>query len=356
MHGKRIEKVILMINDTFLRACQKKEVDYTPIWLMRQAGRYIPEYRKIRKTRSVMEICKDPDLSSDVSAMPIKMFGLDAAIIFEDLMVPLEPTDIKFSLVDKVGPVIENTITTMSDIDNITEYNVDEVGFVADTIKLLKNKVEVPVIGFAGGPFTIACYMIDGIHNKKFEKTLRMIENEPEIFNRLMDKLTQLIIRYLGLQVRAGADAIQLFDTWCGILDRKTYNKIIMPYSQKIFQSITSINSSVPKIHFALNSKSILKDIAQLDCDVISIGWHDNIDQEWSKMGYSKAIQGNLDPSILLEGGKRMTDTTIKMLKSTDGKKGYIFNLGHGILPGTKPQNVKKLVSTVHSFRLSAKT
>lgn len=344
-----------MKNDTFLHACKQKEVDYTPIWLMRQAGRYIPEYRKIRKAHGIMEICRNPELSSDVSAMPINMFGLDAAIIFEDLMVPLEPTGIKFNLVDKVGPVIENTIKNIADVDNITEYNIEEVGFVSDAIKLLKAKVNVPVIGFAGGPFTMACYMIDGIHNKKFEKTLWMVKNEPETFNKLMIKLTNIVISYLELQVRAGADAIQLFDTWCGILDRKTYREFIMPYSKKIFKSVTVMNSSVPKIHFALNSSSILKDISQLGCDVVSVDWHDDINQTWSQIGYSKAIQGNLDPSILVDGGKHMTNSTIEILKRVDGRKGHIFNLGHGILPDTKPENVKKLVDVVHTFQIASR-
>ncbi len=344
-----------MKNDTFLRACKQKKVDYTPIWLMRQAGRYIPEYRKIRKMHSIMEICKNPDLSSDVSAMPISMFGLDAAIIFEDLMVPLEPTGIKFSLVDKVGPVIKNTIKNISDIDNITEYNIEEVGFVADTIKLLKAKVNVPVIGFAGGPFTMACYLIDGIHNKTFEKTLWMVKNKPETFNKLMVKLTNIVIRYLELQVHAGADAIQLFDTWCGILDEERYHEFIMPHSQKIFESVTAMNSSIPKIHFALNSSSIFKDIAQLNCDVVSVDWHDDITQKWSQIGYSKAIQGNLDPSLLIHGGKEMIDSTIKILELVDGRKGHIFNLGHGVLPDTKPENVRELVEAVHTFQISSK-
>ena len=339
-----------MKNSAFLRACKQKEVDYTPIWLMRQAGRYIPEYRKIRKTHGVMEICKDPELSSDVSAMPINMFGLDAAIIFEDLMVPLEPTGIKFSLVDKVGPVIENTIKDMSDIENMAEYNIEEVGFVADAIKLLKDKVDVPVIGFAGGPFTMACYMIDGIHNKKFKKTLWMVENRPEIFNMLMGRLTNIVIRYLELQVRAGADAIQLFDTWCGILDKKKYHEFVMPHSQKIFKSVAAMDSSVPKIHFALNSSGILKDIAQLGCDVVSVDWRNDIDRIWPQIGYSKAIQGNLDPSILVGGGKHMTDSAIEILERVDGRKGHIFNLGHGILPDTKPENVRKLVDVVHNY------
>ncbi len=344
-----------MKNNTFLRACGQKKVDYTPIWLMRQAGRYIPEYRKIRKTHGIMEICKNPELSSDVSAMPINMFGLDAAIIFEDLMVPLEPTGIKFSLVDKVGPVIENTIKNMSDIDDITEYDTEEVGFVADTIKLLKDKVDVPVIGFAGGPFTIACYLIDGIHNKGFEKTMWLVINKPEIFYKLMDKLTDIVIRYLELQVRAGADAIQLFDTWCGILDKKTYCKFVMPYSQKILKSVTEMNSLVPKIHFALNSDSILKDLAQLGCDVVSIDWRNDINKAWAQIGYSKAIQGNLDPSLLVAGGKHMTDSTIKILELVDGRKGHIFNLGHGILPDTKPENVRKLVDIVHTFQVTSR-
>lgn len=343
--------MIDMKNDLFLRACRKKAVECTPIWLMRQAGRYMPQYRKIRESHSVMEICKDPDISSDVSAMPIEMFGLDAAIIFEDLMVPLEPAGIKFKLVDNVGPVIEDTIRSSSDVRRIKEYDVGEVGFVADAIKKLKGKVDVPVIGFAGGPFTISCYLIDGFHSKEFEKTQKLIKGDPETFNLLMDKLTDIVINYLGMQVRAGADAIQLFDTWSGIIDSAAYHELVMPHSRKIFESVSAINPSVPRIHFALNSMPIIKDIATSGCDVVGIDWRSSISEAWSMMDFSKAIQGNLDPLLLVQGGSSMTDHAINILRQANGRKGHIFNLGHGILPQTDPENVKKLVDTVHSFQ-----
>ncbi len=344
--------MISMRNDLFLRACRKKDVEHTPIWLMRQAGRYIPEYRRIRETYSVMEICRDPEVSSNVSAMPIEMFGMDAAIIFEDLMLPLEPAGIKFDLVDKIGPVVKDPIRNASDVDRIREYDVSEVGFVADTIKLLKGKVNVPVIGFAGGPFTISCYLIDGMRSKGFEKTRQMIKSEPETFGLLMGKLTDMVMNYLELQVRAGADVIQLFDTWCGMLDRNTYSELVLPYSKKIFELVSRISPSTPKIHFALDSMHIIKDIAGAGCDVVGVGWNSDICAAWSEIGFSKGIQGNLNPSLLAEGGKRMTDSAIDILRRVNGRKGHIFNLGHGILPNTRPENVRRLVDEVHSFEM----
>jgi uroporphyrinogen decarboxylase len=335
-----------MKNDSFIRACERKETGHTPIWLMRQAGRYMPEYLKLRENHGIMDICSDPELSSDVSAMPVDMFGFDAAIIFEDLMVPLKPAGVGFKLVDKVGPIIETPIRNVNDVDRIRNYDTNEVGFVADAIKLLKSKVDVPVIGFAGAPFTMACYLIDGARAGGFEKTMSFMENDPDGYHKLMDRLTEIVINYLNLQVNAGIDALQLFDTWCGMLDSQTYSRNVAPYTRKIFESI---RTDKPKIHFSLHSSGIIDEIAANGSAVISVGWEDDLAGLWSKVGSSKAMQGNLDPSLLAAGGNQMKESAEAILSSVEGRSGYIFNLGHGVLPGTKPENVRELVELVHS-------
>lgn len=340
------------MNDLFIRACKKKSVEYTPIWLMRQAGRYIPEYRELRKSHSIKGIYSDPEMSSEVSAMPIDMFGLDAAIIFEDLMTPLEPAGIEFELVNKVGPVIGAPIRNRSDVEGIKEYNIEDLGFVSDTVKMLKGKVDVPVIGFAGGPFTMACYLVDGAHKEGFRKTGEMISRSPEVFRRLMEKLTGIITEYIRLQIRAGADAIQIFDTWCGILDEKTYADFVMPYSKRIFDYIRRIDDEIPRIHFSLDSAGISRDIVNTGCSIIGIDWKEDIGRAWEHMGFSTGIQGNLNPGVLAGGGQHMIDSALDILKSVAGRKGHIFNLGHGVLPITDPKNVKALVDAVHSFEL----
>ncbi len=338
-----------MENDLFLRACRMEKVERTPIWLMRQAGRYIPKYREIRKTRSMMEICKDPDLSAEVSSMPVDMFGVDAAIIFEDLMTPLVPSGIRFCLVDKIGPVIKNPVANINDVDRLGDYAMDELGFVADTIKLLKGRVDVPVIGFAGGPFTISCYLIDGSRSDGFAKTIWMMNHKPDVFKVLMDKLTDIIIRYLKLQVGSGVDAVQVFDTWCGMLDVDAYRSHVAQNSKRIFEALSAMKADMPKVHFALDSARINKHIASLGCDVMSIDWRSSIENVRKQIGPSMGIQGNLDPAILAEGGKRMVDSATEILKSAEGSRGYIFNLGHGVWPNTDPRDVKRLVELVHS-------
>ncbi len=336
-----------MKNDCFIRACLKKATPYTPIWLMRQAGRYIPEYMELRKNHEIMDICKDPELSSQVSTMPIEMFDVDAAIIFEDLMVPLEPTGIRFKLVDKVGPVIEKPILTGVDIENIKIYDVEEVGFVSDTIKSLKQKVDVPVLGFAGGPFTMACYLIDGVHSENFKKTLSFMKEKPLLWGQLMEKLTTIVINYLEMQITAGADVIQLFDTWSGLTEKQEYIQKVFPYTCKIFEKL---DKKTPKIHFTLDSSNIIETVSKSNCDVLGIGWKTDLSVMWSKIDFSKAIQGNLNPSSLASGGDTLKAETAKILNSVAGKTGHIFNLGHGILPETKPESVRELVDYVHTY------
>lgn len=338
---------IEMENDTFIRACRKEEVDHTPIWLMRQAGRYIPEYRKLRENHGIIEIYKNPEMASDVSAMPIEMFGLDAAIIFQDLMTPLEPAGIKFKLVDSVGPVVSNPIKSRRDVNGIRLYDTEELGFVRDEIGMLKGKVGVPVIGFAGGPFTIACYLIEGLRSNDRDALSAFMKNNNALIVPLMDRIADIVINYLNMQVAAGADAIQLFDTWSGALDRQSYSSHVAPYVRKIF---SSVKGNVPKIYFTLESSHIIDVIAQSGCDVISVGWHEELINSWSSINFSMPIQGNMAPGELARGGEAARNSALHILDAVGRRKGHIFNLGHGVLPDTNPMDVKKLVELVHSY------
>lgn len=338
------------MDDTLIRACKGEQAGHTPIWLMRQAGRYIPEYRRLRKEHSMMEICKTPELSSAISAMPVAMFGLDAAIIFQDILVPLEAIGIPFRLVDNVGPIIESPLRNQDGLNMIKEYDPDAVGFVSDAIRSLKDKVGVPVIGFAGGPFTVACYLIEGMHSGKFTATLRVMKSMPRLWGELMDKLTDMTIRYLNAQADAGADVLQLFDTWAGMLGKADYAAHVNPYVSRIFRSI---KMAVPKIHFTLNSSSIIDVIAANGCDVVGIGWQDGLIDSWSRIKFSKPMQGNLSPHVLAQGGASLLAEATAMLKSVGGRRGYIFNLGHGVLPETRPESVRELAELVHSYRMN---
>ncbi len=326
-----------------------QKTDYTPIWLMRQAGRYMPEYRKLRERHSIMEIYKTPELSAQVAALPVEQFGVDAAILFADLMTPMEPAGVEFELVENVGPVVRDPIANAGDVARIRESVSGELGFVAEAMDVLKGKVGVPVIGFAGGPFTIACYLIEGRRSEGLEGTRRLMREKPEVWDALMRKLSIIVTDYMMMQAGAGADALQLFDTWSGMLGRESYRRQVMPYTRGIFEELKRRGVKVPLIHFSLDSGAMAGDIASTGCDVVSVGSMNDINSAWSGMGFRKAIQGNLDPAILEKGGQRMRTAAKRILDSVNGRPGHIFNLGHGILPGTKPENVRELVELVNS-------
>jgi len=335
-----------MKNDRFLRACQLEEVDCTPIWLMRQAGRYMQEYRKIREKHTFLEMCKNPKLAAEITLQPVKKLGVDAAILFSDILVPVEAMGAKIEFTEKRGPVIHNAAENLRDIESLETGIEKKVDFVSEEIKVLKNKLEVPLVGFSGAPFTLASYLVEGGGSVNYIKTKTMMYREPKLFASLMNKLAEAVIRYLFVQIDAGVDALQIFDTWAGYLSPEDYEKFALPYTKKIISALKKEN--VPIINFAKDGASLLELRKRAGGNVIGIDWRVNLDEAWKKIGYNFAIQGNLDPVALFAGRKEIERQAKEILKRAENRNGHIFNLGHGILPETPVENVMALVKAVH--------
>ncbi|MCS7192403.1 MAG: uroporphyrinogen decarboxylase [Armatimonadetes bacterium] len=336
------------MKDRFLRACRRQPTDCTPIWLMRQAGRYLPEYRRLRERYSILEICKNPELAAEVTLMPIRRFPLDAAIIFADLMTPLEAMGVNFELREGVGPIIENPIFFASDIEKLHEPEEEIAPETLQAIRIVKKELsETPLIGFAGAPFTLASYLIEGKGTRDFVATKRFMFSQPKSWHLLMEKLTNVVVKFLKSQVYAGADALQIFDSWVGCLSPNDYREFVLPHMKRLFDEIKDLK--VAKIHFGTGTATLLPLMKEAGGDVIGIDWRIPIDEAWRSLDFEVAIQGNLDPAILLAPFEKVSERTLDILKRVDGHSGHIFNLGHGILPQTDPDNVTRLVDFVHS-------
>ena len=330
----------------FLKACRKESVDCTPVWLMRQAGRYMPEYRGLREKYSLLTLCKTPELAAQVTLQPIKRFPLDAAIIFADILLPLEPLGLHLEFAKGEGPVIHNPISTKQDVENLIDFDVNErLGFVFDAIRMAAGELKsIPLIGFAGAPFTVASYAIEGGYSRHFLKTKRILYHHPDVWHSFMKKLSAITLSYLQEQVRAGASAIQLFDSWVGVLGPRDYKDFVLPYSKMILS-----NLDVPAIHFSTGTASYLDLICEAGGDVISVDWRVNLKDAWEQIG-DRAIQGNLDPAHLIMPVDQLRLEINKILADAGGKDGHIFNLGHGVFPETPVENVEALVAEVHAW------
>jgi uroporphyrinogen decarboxylase len=335
-------------NENFLRACWKKETEYTPIWFMRQAGRYLESYRRVRAKNDVLAICKNPELSAKVTVDATVELGVDAAIIFADIMLPLEGIGQHFKLIDGVGPVVEKPIERMEDVQTMGRFSPeDHVPFVADAIELAIQQLDgrTPIIGFSGAPFTLASYLIEGSPSRDFKKTKRMMYREQEAWKLLMTILSTMVSDYLHAQIRAGVDAVQLFDSWSGCLSPADYQEFVLPFNRLIFEHLK--HAGVPRIHFGVGTAGILKPMREAGGDVFGVDWRISIDEAWSILG-QVAIQGNLDPAILMGSNDLVHARSKEILARIGGRPGHIFNLGHGVLPETPPEHVKNLVQFVH--------
>jgi uroporphyrinogen decarboxylase len=330
----------------FLKACRKEPVDCTPVWLMRQAGRYMAEYRALRQKYSLLTLCKTPELAAQVTLQPIKRFPLDAAIIFADILLPLEPLGLQLEFAKGEGPVIHNPISNAQDVEKLHEFDVkDQLGFVFDAIrKAVAELHSIPLIGFAGAPFTVASYAIEGGYSRHFLKTKRILYHQPGVWHSLMKKMSAITRSYLQEQIRAGASAIQLFDSWVGVLGPRDYKEFVLPYTKMILS-----NLDVPAIHFSTGTTSYLDLICEAGGDVISVDWRVNLKVAWEQIG-DRAIQGNLDPAHLLKPADQLRLEIGKVLADAGGKDGHIFNLGHGVFPETPVENVEALVQEVHAW------
>jgi len=342
------------LNDRFIKACRRERSDATPVWFMRQAGRFLPEYRKIRDKHSLIDICKDPELCAEVSALPVDILGVDAAILFADIMLPLEGMGVKFEIADGIGPIIRKSLSDFQSVSSLTTLETDsDIQYVMEAISATKKLLDsrVPLIGFCGAPFTLASYLIEGHATRDFIKTKKLMYTNPATWHLLMDKLSTSMGAYLRAQANAGVDAVQLFDSWVGCLGPTDYHTYVLPYSQKVFSYLNG--REIPCIHFGTGTATILEEMRQAGGDVFSIDWRIPIDVAWRKLGYEVAIQGNLDPAVLLTKSDLIRSRAADILMRVGNRSGHIFNLGHGILPETPQENVRQLVAFVHEHTMS---
>jgi uroporphyrinogen decarboxylase len=333
----------------FLKACRRQPVDATPVWFMRQAGRYMAEYRALRKLHSLLEICRTPDLATEVTLQPVRRIDVDAAIIFSDLLLPLEPMGLPFDFVAGEGPQLLSPISTTDDIDRLRTFDPREsLAHVMDAIRQVKRELggRVPLIGFAGAPFTLASYAIEGGHSNSYAKTKALMYGHPDAWHRLCARLAEVAADFLVAQIDAGVDAVQLFDSWVGTLNLADYCEFALPHTRRIFEVI---GGRVPTIHFGTGTATILSALRDAGGDVVGADWRIRIDDAWERIGHDRAIQGNLDPTLLLGPTPRMFQHTDDILKRVGGRPGHIFNLGHGILPSTPVEHVQMLAQYVHS-------
>ena len=337
-------------NSSFVRACRSQPVDRTPVWFMRQAGRYMPEYRAVRKQHSLLEICKQPALAAEVTITAAEFLGVDAAIIFADLLLPLEVMGLPFHFSAGEGPVIEKPVRTKEDIANLRTDRAAELGYVSEAVALVAKHFanRVPVIGFCGAPFTLASYMIEGGGSRNYVHAKKMMYSHPKDWDALMSKLVAVTTAYSAEQVRAGADAIQIFDSWVGCLSVEDYRRYVLPHVTGMVKQLQE--TGVPIIYFGTDSSTLLPAMKETGTDVIGLDWRIPLDEGWGRLGHKSAVQGNLDPVLLFADWKELKVRAENILQLAAGRPGHIFNLGHGILPETPVDNVRNLARFVQEY------
>jgi uroporphyrinogen decarboxylase len=339
------------VNDRFLRACRRERVDRTPVWFMRQAGRYMPEYRALRQRYSLLEIVAQPDLAVAVTLQPVNAIEVDAAILFSDLLLPFTPMGLDFDFVKGEGPSIEHPVRQAADVDRLLDFEPREsLAHVLHTISLLRRELadRVPLIGFGGAPFTLAAYAIEGGPSTNYARTKAFMYSQPHAWHKLCGRFAATMAEYLRAQVEAGVQALQIFDSWAGALGRADYREFAMPHTARIFAELRDVG--VPLIHFGVGTTAILRDLAEAGGDVVGVDWRLPLNEAWDLLGPDRGIQGNLDPTTLLGPEDRLFAAADDVLRRAGGRPGHIFNLGHGILPDTPVERVQALARRVHQF------
>ena len=337
----------------FLDACHHRQPDATPVWFMRQAGRCLAEYRELRKSYDILTMAKTPELCTRVTLMPVKEFGVDGAVLYADIMLPLEGMGVSLEIQPDIGPIIHNPIRSMRDVEALRIIDAGEATpFVMEAIRLVRRELagKQAVIGFSGAPFTLACYLIEGRPSRDYGIAKSLMYGQPGTWHALMNKLTEVVSRYLVAQVEAGVDVVQLFDSWVGALGPGAYKRFVQPYSQRVFEAVKQ--TGTPSIHFGTGTASLLELMAQAGGDIISVDWRVNLDDAWARIGYERGIQGNLDPSLLLTSWDVIEEGMRDVLRRADGRPGHIFNLGHGVPADTQPAMLRRLVDAVHEATL----
>jgi len=341
-------------NDRLIRASFKQQVDRVPVWYMRQAGRYDPEYRKIKEKYSLLEICKQPELAAEVTLMPVRKLGVDAAILYSDIMNPVASLGIDFDIVKNIGPVIDNPIRSAADVDRLRPIDVEgDLSHILETIRILDKELDVPLITFAGAPFTIASYLIEGRPSKGYIRTKTMMYSEPEVWHKLMQKLGDMVITYVRAHIANGGKAFQLFDSWVGALSPKDFRTYVLPTITRIFTELSDLN--VPKIYFpGVSSGELLPALHNLQADVIGLDWRVSISEGRQRLGGKFAVQGNLDPYVLTAPMELIKEQAKVIIDEGIKEPGYIFNLGHGLFPEASLEKLRELTAYIHEYSAEA--
>ena len=341
------------LTDTpFLQACRCEPAAHVPVWFMRQAGRSLPEYRALRKEGSILDAIKKPDVSAEITMQPIRRYGVDAAILYSDIIVPVHAVGFGVDIQPGVGPVTENPFRSIRDLQRLRELDpAQDTPYVLETIKICVEQLDIPLIGFAGGPFTIASYLIEGGPSRTYKETKQLMFEDPELWGNLMDRLTEICTRSLLSQIDAGVSAVQLFDSWVGALSPSQYIRFVFPWVEKMFKEISS--TGVPKIHFGVVTGELLHLMSEVGADVVGVDWRVPLNSARDRIGEEKALQGNLDPSILGAPWPVIEEEVLTILELNDGHPGHIFNLGHGVTPDVNPEVLERIVQLVHQFRVN---
>lgn len=334
----------------FLAAATCQPVDQTPVWFMRQAGRCLPEYRAMRERHPFMEMATTPELAAEATLLPVDILGVDAAVLFADIMLPLASLGVPFDIRPGIGPVIPSPIRSRSDVARL-QLHPAETGtpYVMQALRILRGQLgdRAALLGFAGAPFTLACYLVEGKPSREFPRAKAMLYGAPDVWHALMERLTDMTIDYLLAQASAGADGVQLFDSWLGLLDQETFRRSVLPYTRRIF---AAVSPHVPAIHFSTGTDTLLEDIARSGCQVVSVDWRTTLMSARNRLPDNVAIQGNLDPALMLAPWPVIERASHEIMSQAQGRPGFIFNLGHGILPETDPRNLARVVTLVHDW------
>ena len=339
-------------NSPFLAACRSEPHHHTPVWFMRQAGRSLPEYRKIRGEGSILDAIKNSELSAEITLQPVRRYNTDAAILYSDIMVPLHALGFGIEIEPGVGPVVEKPFRSANDLKRLRSLEPDnDTPYVLETIHLLVEELAVPLIGFAGAPFTLASYLIEGAPSRTYTKTKALMLEDPELWDSLMNLLVEIVISSLRSQISAGVSAIQLFDSWAGALSPSAYERFVLPYSREIFAAIK--DAEVPTIHFGVGTGEILNLMSSAGSSVMGVDWRTPLDVVRKRLGSEVVLQGNLDPAICFASEQVISAEVLSILEKNGSHPGHIFNLGHGVLPETNPQVLEKIVEQVHSYPLN---
>lgn len=338
--------------NSYLRACRLQPVDRVPVWFQRQAGRSLPEYRQLRGDGSILRSIEDASLTAEITMQPVRRYGVDAAILFSDIVVPVNAVGFKIDVVPGVGPTVEQPFRSKEDLNRLRPLEPDiDTPYVLDAVRLLVEQLEVPLIGFAGAPFTVASYLIEGQPSRNHARTKSLMHSDPNLWHELMTRLSDISISSMRSQVLAGASAVQLFDSWAGALQPADYEEHVLPHSRRVFEELADLE--VPRAHFGVGTAEILSLMSEAGADVVGADWRVPMDEVRRRVGSKTAVQGNLDPAVCLADWPVVAEQTRRVLKAAGGKPGHIFNLGHGVLPETNPAILERVVELVHTEGLN---